>query len=108
KKKTRTVPVPLVVALLAFCGVAFTLVHGFVNVRGFSHAISVLRGKYESSEHEGEVSHFRALTSALSATVGLGNIEGVAIAIQLGGPGAVFWMLIAAFFGMSVKFTSCT
>lgn len=106
--KTRVVEVPLVVALLAFGGVFFTIVYRFVNVFGFRHALEIVRGKYDSETHEGEVSHFRALTSALSATVGLGNIAGVAIAIQLGGPGAVFWMIVAAFFGMSAKFSSCT
>jgi len=107
----RPVPVPFLVAFLGFGGVLFTLLYRFVNLRGFGHAIAVVRGKYDKAENErteGEVSHFQALTSALSATVGLGNIAGVAIAIQKGGPGAVFWMVIAAFFGMSVKFSSCT
>ncbi len=110
-KKTRTVPVPFLVAFLALGSVLFTLIYGFVNLRGFTHAIQVVRGKYDkeqSERTEGEVTHFQALTSALSATVGLGNIAGVAIAIQKGGPGAVFWMVVAAFFGMSTKFSSCT
>ncbi|MCC5877201.1 MAG: alanine:cation symporter family protein, partial [Candidatus Sumerlaeia bacterium] len=72
------------------------------------HAFEVVRGKYDDPDDEGEVSHFRALTSALSATVGLGNIAGVAIAISMGGPGAVFWMTIAGFLGMAAKFTECT
>ena len=66
------------------------------------------RGKYDNPDAEGEVSHFQALSSALSATVGLGNIAGVAIAVSLGGPGAIFWMIIAGFLGMSSKFTECT
>lgn len=104
----ETVQVPFVVAVLALGGAFFTFWYRFVNIRGFRHAIDVVRGKYDNPEDVGEITHFRALTSALSATVGLGNIAGVAIAIQLGGPGAVFWMVIAAFFGMSVKFSSCT
>lgn len=108
KPKKRIVEVPFVVALLAFGGIFFTITYRFVNVFGFRHALEIIRGKYDHDDHEGEVSHFRALTSALSATVGLGNIAGVAIAIQLGGPGAVFWMIVAALFGMSTKFSSCT
>lgn len=106
--KIAPVPIPFVVALLGVGGVFFTFVYGFANIRAFSHAVSVIRGKYDRPEDEGDVSHFQALTSALSATVGLGNIAGVAIAIKLGGPGAVFWMMIAAFFGMSTKLGSCT
>lgn len=104
----ETVPVPFVVLVLALGGIFFTFWYRFVNVRGFRHSIDIVRGKYDNPEDVGEITHFRALTSALSATVGLGNIAGVAIAIQLGGPGAVFWMVTAAFFGMSVKFSSCT
>ncbi len=106
--KMKTIEVPIIVALLAFGGIFFTVYYKFINIRGFGHAIQVVRGKYDRPEDVGEISHFRALTSALSATVGLGNIAGVAIAIQLGGPGAVFWMIIAAFFGMATKFSSCT
>ncbi len=106
--KMKTVALPFVVAVLALGGVFFTLWYRFVNLRGFKHAIEIVRGKYDNPEDAGEITHFRALTSALSATVGLGNIAGVAIAIQLGGPGAVFWMIVAAFFGMSTKFSSCT
>lgn len=104
----RTVSVPFVVFVLALGGVFFTFWYGFVNLRGFRHATEIVRGKYDNPEDAGEISHFRALTSALSATVGLGNIAGVAIAIQLGGPGAVLWMIVAAFFGMATKFSSCT
>jgi AGCS family alanine or glycine:cation symporter len=80
----------------------------FVNVRLFKHAINLVRGKYETKNQVGEVSHFQALTTALSATVGLGNIAGVAIAIGTGGPGATFWMILVGFLGMSSKFTECT
>jgi len=80
----------------------------FINIRAFSHAFGIIRGKYDTPGSEGEVSHFQALTTALSATVGLGNITGVAIAITVGGPGATFWMILAGFFGMSLKFTECT
>jgi AGCS family alanine or glycine:cation symporter len=89
-------------------GVFFTIRYGFVNVRLFRHSVQVIRGKFDKPEDHGEVSHFQALTSALSATVGLGNIAGVAVAISVGGPGAVFWMWFTAFFGMSMKFSSCT
>lgn len=81
---------------------------GFVNFRAFGHAISVVRGHYDNPTETGEVTHFQALAAALSATVGLGNIAGVAIAIQLGGPGAMFWMTIAGLLGMSSKFVECT
>ncbi|MEM1212717.1 MAG: alanine/glycine:cation symporter family protein [Planctomycetota bacterium] len=100
--------VPLIVVVLLFGGVFFTLRFGFVNFRLFGHSIAVLRGKYDNPNDHGEVTHFQALTSALSATVGLGNIAGVALAITGGGPGAVFWMWFVAVFGMSAKFSSCT
>ena len=103
-----TSSIPFVVVILVVGSVFFTFWYGWINVRGFKHSIDVIRGKYDNPEDKGEISHFRALTSALSATVGLGNIAGVAIAIQLGGPGAVFWMLATAVFGMTAKFSSCT
>ena len=81
---------------------------GFVNVKGFKHAIMLVKGDYDDPNNKGEVSHFQALTTALSGTVGLGNIAGVAIAISLGGPGATFWMIVAGFLGMSSKFVECT
>ncbi len=99
---------PVVLLILIFGGFFFTLRFGFVNIRMFRHSIDVIRGRYDRPEDEGEVSHFQALTSALSATVGLGNIAGVAVAIAMGGPGAIFWMWMAAFLGMSMKFSSCT
>jgi len=100
--------IPLVVLWLLAGAVFFTLRMNFVNIRAFGHAIDVLRGRYDDPNDPGEVSHFQALSAALSATVGLGNIAGVAIAIQLGGPGAVFWMTIVGFLGMSSKFAECT
>ena len=106
KKKVVSIPFLLVVLILG--AIFFTFWYRWINVRGFKHSIHVIQGKYDNPEDTGEISHFRALTSALSATVGLGNIAGVAIAIQLGGPGAVFWMLVAAVFGMTAKFSSCT
>ncbi len=99
---------PLVVIWLILGAVTFTIVMGFINIRGFKHAIQLVRGIYDDPNEPGEVSHFQALTTALSATVGLGNIAGVAIAISIGGPGATFWMIIAGLLGMSSKFTECT
>ena len=106
--KKKTIQVPFIVLVLMLGAIFFTFWYRWINIRGFKHSIDVIRGKYDKPEDTGEISHFRALTSALSATVGLGNIAGVAVAIQLGGPGAVFWMLIAAVFGMTAKFSSCT
>jgi len=99
---------PLIVAWLLFGALYFTVRMRFVNIRLFKHAINLVRGKYETKNQVGEVSHFQALTTALSATVGLGNIAGVAIAIGTGGPGATFWMILVGFLGMSSKFTECT
>jgi len=106
--KKKTIQVPFIVLVLMLGAIFFTFWYRWINIRGFKHSIDVIRGKHDKPEDTGEISHFRALTSALSATVGLGNIAGVAVAIQLGGPGAVFWMLIAAVFGMTAKFSSCT
>lgn len=102
--------VPLLVAWLVLGAIFFTVRMRFINLRGFTHAINVTRGKYTdpTAHGEGEVSHFQALASALSATVGLGNIAGVAIAISMGGPGATFWMIMAGLLGMSSKFVECT
>lgn len=104
----KTIKIPFLIVFLVTGALFFTFWYRWINIRFFSHALQVVRGKYDNPKDEGEISHFRALTSALSATVGLGNIAGVAVAIQLGGPGAVFWMLITAIFGMSAKFSSCT
>lgn len=100
--------IPFVVAWLAFGAVFLTLRMSFINLRGFRHAINVTRGKYDNPDDEGEVSSLQALCSALSATVGLGNIGGVAIAVGAGGPGAIFWMVTMGLLGMSSKFTECT
>ncbi|NNK81238.1 MAG: sodium:alanine symporter family protein, partial [Flavobacteriales bacterium] len=133
-----TVPVfgndiPFVVILLVAGAAFFTIYFSFINVRRFPLAINVVRGKYDDLDHheadesaqvniadgdvartikdesqEGEVSHFQALATAVSGTVGLGNIAGVALAIALGGPGATFWMIICGLLGMSTKFVECT
>ena len=105
---TDKVDLPFVLGLLCFCAVYFTLKMGFVNIRFFKHAIDLVLGKHSTAEKSGEISHFKALTTALSATVGLGNIAGVAVAISVGGPGATFWMIVMGFLGMSTKFTECT
>lgn len=99
---------PLVVLFLLVAATFFTVYYRFINIRGFKLAIDTVRGKYTKKGEEGEVSHFQALTAALSGTVGLGNIAGVAVAISLGGPGATFWMIIAGLLGMSSKFVECT
>lgn len=99
---------PLVIFIL-FAGASFTtLKMNFVNIRLFKHAWLVTFGKLYNKTAKGEVSHFQALSTALSATVGLGNIAGVAIAISVGGPGATFWMIVMSFIGMSMKFTECS
>lgn len=100
--------IPFIVLWLIIGAIFFTIYMKFVNVRGFKHAIDLIRGRFDNPKHKGEVSHFQALTTALSATVGLGNIAGVAIAIAVGGPGATFWMIVAGLLGMSSKFTECT
>jgi len=100
--------VPFIVMWLIFGAVTFTIMMRFVNFTGFKHAIQLVMGKYDDPDNPGEVSHFQALTTALSATVGLGNIAGVAIAITIGGPGATLWMIVAGILGMSSKFTECT
>jgi len=101
-------PIPLIIVVLVLGGIFFSTRYRYINVRLFRHAIDVVRGRYDDPDDPGEISHFKALTSALAATVGLGNIAGVALAISVGGPGAVFWMWCTAFFGMSMKFSSCT
>ncbi len=96
------------VLILVLGAVFFTIYMGFISLRGFRHAIDVIAGKYDNANSTGDVSHFQALTTALSATVGLGNIAGVTTAIAIGGPGAAFWMVLAGFLGMSSKFVECT
>ncbi len=98
----------LTLLLLLGTGAYLTLRLGLIQIRGFRHAIALIRGHYSKPEDVGEVTHFQALSTALSATVGTGNIAGVATAISLGGPGALFWMWVTAFFGMATKFTECT
>lgn len=132
---TDTVSIPLVVLLLVGGALFFTLTFSFVNIRKFALAVSVVRGKYDGLEkhglvkgaedelnvvegdipgtirdeaHTGEVNHFQALATAVSGTVGLGNIAGVAVAIAIGGPGATFWMIVCGLLGMSTKFVECT
>ena len=100
--------IPLVVAWLVAAAVYFTLSLNFLNVRGFFHAIRLVRGDYSRSDAPGEVTHFQALATAVSGTVGIGNIGGVAIAITAGGPGATFWMIMAGLLAMSTKFVECT
>lgn len=102
--------IPFIVVWLVLGAIFFTIRMRFINFKGFRHALQLVRGKFSdpSTKDVGEVSHFQALTTALSATVGLGNIAGVAVAITLGGPGATFWMIIAGLIGMSSKFVECT
>lgn len=99
---------PVVVMWSILAAIGFTIYFGFIQFRGPKVALEVVRGKWSRRSDPGEVSHFQALTSALSATVGLGNIAGVAAAVTLGGPGAAFWMAIAGLFGMCTKFVECT
>ena len=99
---------PLILAWLIMGGLVCTFAFRFVNLRGFRHSIRVIRGDYSSKDHPGEASPFQALSTAVSGTVGLGSIGGVAIAVTLGGPGAAFWMVIAGFLGMSTKFAEVT
>ncbi len=99
---------PFMVVFLAAGAIFFTIYHGFINVRGFRHAVQIVRGTYSCKDEPGDITPFRALTSALSATVGLGNIAGVAIAVKTGGPGAIFWMMVLGLFGMTAKFHEST
>lgn len=101
-------PIPFVVVWLVLGALFFTIFMKFINIRGFKTSINLIKGKYDDPKHKGEISHFQALTTALSATIGLGNIAGVAIALSIGGPGATFWMILAGLLGMSSKFVECT
>ena len=94
--------------LLLGTGIFFTIYLGFPQLRFFSHAVAILRGKFDQEEAKGDASHFQALSTAISGTVGTGNIGGVALAIYLGGPAALFWMWMTAFFGMTTKFVEVT
>ena len=100
-------PMPLIVLWLIGAAIFFTAYFNFLNLRGFNHAFQLLRGDYSSPNNEGELTHFQALSTAVSGTVGIGNIAGVAIVISIGGPGATFWLVIAGFLGMSTKFAEC-
>ena len=102
------VELPIVVVWLLLGALFFTIRFGFINLRGFRHAIDCVRGLYTRPGETGEITHFQALSAALSATVGLGNIAGVAFAVGIGGPGAIFWMIVAGLLGMSSKFAECT
>lgn len=99
--------IPFIVIWLILGSIFFTLRFKFINIRGFKHSIDLARGKYDDPNAPGSITHFQAMTTAVSATVGLGNIAGVAVAISLGGAGATFWMFMAGFFGMSMKFAEC-
>ena len=100
--------VPLIVFWLVAGGVFFTGYSRFINVRGFAQAVRIVSGRYKDPDDPGEISQFQALTTAVSGTVGVGNIANVAVAISLGGPGATFWMIVAGLLGMSTKFAECT
>jgi AGCS family alanine or glycine:cation symporter len=99
---------PLIVLWLAIAAVFFTLYLGFLNIRGFTLAVRHVRGEFHNPEAKGEISHFQAVATAISGTVGIGNIGGVAVAIVIGGPGAAFWLMVAGFLSMSTKMVECT
>ena len=100
--------IPFVVVWLVVAAVIISFYLGFIQFRGFRTSLEVVRGKFSRSDDPGEVPHFQALTSAVSGTVGLGNIAGVGAAVALGGPGATFWMILAGLLGMATKFVECT
>ena len=104
----RTKSIPFIVIWLIFGALFFTLRMGLIQFWGWRHSLRLVRGKYDDDDAPGEVSHFQALATAVSATVGLGNIAGVAVAVSLGGPGATFWLIVAGLLGMASKFTECT
>ena len=108
KINKASVNLPVVLVWLLAGALFFTIYFKFANIKLFKIAIQIVSGKYSNPDEKGEVSHFQALTAALSGTVGLGNIAGVAVAISLGGPGATFWMIVAGLLGMSSKFVECT
>ncbi len=104
----QTKNIPFIVIWLVFGALFFTLRMGFINIRGFKHALQLAKGKYDDPNAPGQVTHFQALATAVSGTVGLGNIAGVAVAVSLGGAGATMWMIVAGLLGMSSKFVECT
>src|SRR4030043_58009 len=99
---------PWMVALLLGSGIYVTFLLKWPNIRRFKHAIQVLRGVYDDPNDAGDIKHYQALTTALSATVGIGNIAGVATAIHYGGPGTIFWLWVSGLFGMALKYCECT
>lgn len=101
------ISMPLTIILIG-TGLFVTLALGFIQIRRFKHSFEVVSGKYDNPDDEGDVTHFQALSAALSATIGIGNIAGVALAVRLGGPGALFWMWVTALFGMALKYAECT
>ncbi|WP_343487825.1 amino acid carrier protein [Allomuricauda sp. d1] len=100
--------IPFIVIWLVLGALFFTIRMGFINIRGFRHSLSLAKGKYDDPNAPGQVTHFQALATAVSGTVGLGNIAGVAVAVSLGGAGATFWMIVCGLLGMSSKFVECT
>lgn len=106
--ESEDLSIPFILVWLAGGAIFLTCFFRFLNLRAFGLAMRTVRGKYSSSDDPGEITHFQALASAVSGTVGLGNIAGVAIAISKGGPGACFWMLVLGLFGMTTKFAECT
>ena len=104
----QTHNIPFIVVWLILGAAFFTVKMGFINLRGFKHSLDLAKGKYDNPDAPGTITHFQALATAVSATVGLGNIAGVAVAVSLGGAGATFWMVLAGFLGMSSKFVECT
>ncbi len=102
------IPMPFVVMWLLFGAIFISIYFGFIQFRGIKVAWETVTGKYSSADDPGEIPHYQALTSAVSGTVGLGNIAGVGAAVTLGGPGATFWMVLAGLFGMATKFAECT
>ncbi len=103
-----TSSLPFILVWLIVASIFFTVSLKFINIRGIKYFPKIVKGAYTKPEDKGEVTHFQALTAALSGTVGLGNIAGVAVAIAAGGPGATFWMIVAGLLGMSAKFVECT
>ncbi|MEQ9396021.1 alanine/glycine:cation symporter family protein [Haliea sp.] len=101
-------PFPLIVLWLATAAIFFTFYMGFINIRGFGLALRHVRGHFHNPKARGEISHFQAVATAVSGTVGIGNIGGVAVAIVIGGPGAAFWLIVAGFLSMSTKLVECT
>nr|MCS5636506.1 alanine:cation symporter family protein [Myxococcota bacterium] len=102
------IELPLIVLFLVAGAAFFTFYLRFISLRGFAHAIRIVMGKEDREGDVGEVSHFQALTTAVSGTVGVGNIAHVAVAVSVGGAGAAFWMVVAGFLGMASKFAECT